>query len=82
MRKGNTICNKGKQYMKTIENKSGEEHLILDSKGEIEYVLVPLKKYEKIIDLLEDYGLGQAMKEAETSKILHKKAALEFLKHA
>lgn len=65
--------------MKTFKNKTGEEHLIADSKGKVEYVLVPLKKHERIIDLLEDYGLGKSKKEAETSKILNKKAPMDFL---
>jgi len=68
--------------MNMLEKKSGIKHMIIDNRGKVEYVLLPVKRYEKIMAALEDYGLGRAMKEAENSKILNKKAALEFLKHA
>ncbi len=68
--------------MKTISKKLGSEKYITDASGEVEYVILPLVEYEKIIDLLEDYGLGLAMKEAEGDKTYDKEQALRYLDHA
>ena len=41
-----------------------------------------IKEYEKLIELIEDYGLGLAMKEAEAEKVYEKEAALRYLENA
>ena len=68
--------------MKTKSQKLGSEKFITDANGEIEYVILPLAEYEKLIDLLEDYGLGLAMKEVEGDKAFNKEQALRYLDHA
>jgi hypothetical protein len=65
--------------MKSLSNKKTEKKYITNAKGKVEFVLVPVGEYEKVIELLEDYGLGLAIKEAEGSKRYTKKEALRFL---
>ena len=68
--------------MKTKSQKLGSEKYITNANGEVEYVILPLNEYEKLIDLLEDYGLGLAMKEVEGDKAFNKEQALRYLDHA
>ena len=56
----------------TLEN----EQVILDSKGQPEYVVLPIDRYERLIQLLEEYGLGQAILEAENEPRFSKSEAL------
>lgn len=67
--------------MKAVSKKIGKEQFITDSNGAVEYVIIPILEYEKIIELLEDYGLGLAMQEAEKDKIFTKEKALEYLQN-
>lgn len=59
----------------TLEN----EQIILDSKGEPEYVVLPVARYQKLLQLLEAYGLGQAILEAENEPRYSKLEALVLL---
>lgn len=67
--------------MKAVLKKIGKEQFITDSNGDIEYVIIPILEYKKIIEVLEDYGLGLAMQEAEKEKIFTKEKALEYLRN-
>lgn len=58
-----------------------EEQVILNQKGQPEFVVLPIGRYRRILKLLEDYGLGQAILEAETAPRLSKHEALTILKH-
>lgn len=68
--------------MKTLSKKLGSERYITDANGEVESVILSLAEYEKVINLLEDYGLGLAMKEAESDKTFDKGQALKYLDNA
>jgi len=67
--------------MKTAK-KIGYEQYITNPKGEIEFVVLPIKEYEKLVELIEDHGLGMAIKEAEQDKLYKKEAALRYLENA
>lgn len=54
-------------------------HYITDSKGKVESVVVDAKKFEALIELLEDFGLGRAMKRAMKDKKYSREQALKFL---
>jgi hypothetical protein len=51
--------------MKLVQMKISGKKYITNSKGKVKSVVVPVMEYERVIELLEDYGLGLAMKEAE-----------------
>ncbi|NNM95923.1 MAG: hypothetical protein HKL88_10765 [Bacteroidia bacterium] len=55
------------------------EQFIAGKNGKIEYVVVPAKEYEILAEIVEDYGLGLAMKKALKDKMYSKKDALKFL---
>lgn len=55
------------------------EQVILDAKGRPEYVVIPIDRYRKLLEMLEDFGLGQAILEAELSPRLSGAEALAFL---
>ena len=55
------------------------EQVILDAKGRPEYVVIPIDRYRKLLEMLEDFGLGQAMLEAELSPRLSTAEALAFI---
>ena len=54
-------------------------HYITDSKGNVESVVMDAKKFEALIELLEDFGLGRAMKRAMKDKKYSKTEALKIL---
>ncbi|MEO8209642.1 MAG: antitoxin [bacterium] len=56
-----------------------DKKFITNEKGEVESIVLPINEYNKIIELIEDYGLGLAMKEAEGGGYVGKEAALKFL---
>lgn len=79
MSKSKTTRNKNAILnMKTL----GYEKLITNAKGEIEFVAIPINEYEKLLELIEDYGLGLAIKEAEGDKLYSKEEAIRFLENA
>ncbi|MCB0725882.1 MAG: hypothetical protein R3A12_00675 [Ignavibacteria bacterium] len=70
--------------MNSFKNyKIGKEKFITNDSGKIESVVLSIGDYNTIIELLEDYGLGLAMQEAEIESekegYLNKKEALKFL---
>ena len=42
-------------------------------------VQIPIAEFEKIEEILEDYGLAQLMDEVEDEKTLNKEEALKYL---
>jgi len=69
---------KARAILKTL----GYEKLITNAKGDVEFVAIPINAYEKLLELIEDYGLGLAMKAAEGEKLYSKDEALRFLENA
>ena len=63
----------------TLEKIVTVEQVILNQKGQPEFVVLPVERYRRILKLLEDYGLGQAILEAETAPRLSKKEASALL---
>ncbi len=59
--------------------KIGKNKFITDKNGEIESIVLPINEYNKLIELIEDYGLGFAMKEAEGDGYVNKEEALKIL---
>ena len=57
------------------------EQFIAGKNGKIQYVIVPTGKYEIISDIIEDYGLGLAIKLAMKDKMYSKKEALKLIAH-
>ncbi len=55
------------------------QQLITDLKGRVKSVILPAKKFEKLVELLEDYGLGLAMKKTLGDKLYTRKEALRRL---
>jgi hypothetical protein len=68
--------------MKAKIHKLGNEKYITNASGEVEFVVLTVSDYKKIIELLEDYGLGLAIKEAEGEKTYRKDEALRYLENA
>ena len=56
------------------------EQVILGPAGEPEYVVLPIAKYARFLQLLEDMGLSQAILEADREPRFTKSEALGFLK--
>ncbi|MCY7326982.1 MAG: hypothetical protein LH618_00370 [Saprospiraceae bacterium] len=65
--------------MLQIESILEKEQVILDAKGQPEYVVLPIDRYKRLLQLLEDYGLGQAILEAEMEPRHTKLEALSLL---
>jgi|GEM_PF-1157279 len=76
-----TLVRKQTLTLKTAK-KLGHEKYITNSKGEIEFVALPIQEYEQLMELIEDYGLGLAIKEAEGDARYKKEAALRYLENA
>jgi hypothetical protein len=55
------------------------EQFIAGKNGKIEYVIVPANEYQVLSDIVEEYGLGLAMKKALKDKMYSKKEALKYL---
>jgi hypothetical protein len=49
--------------------------------GEPEFIVLPVDAYQQLIELIEDYGLGLAMQEAERDTRYNHEDALRFLEH-
>lgn len=58
------------------------EQYITNAQGTPEFIVIPVDAYRQLAQLLEDYGLGLAMREAEDAKAYSKEEALRFLDHA
>lgn len=59
----------------------GQEQYINNMQGEPEFIVLPVAFYDQLIELIEDYGLGAAIKEAENSNRYNKEDALRFLEN-
>lgn len=57
----------------------GQEQYITNSQGQPEFIVLPVAAYQKLIEVIEDYGLGVAIQEAENSPRYSQEAALRFL---
>ncbi|MFN0037078.1 MAG: hypothetical protein ACKVUS_18640 [Saprospiraceae bacterium] len=55
------------------------EQVILDAQGKPAYVVVPVERYKKLLEALEDFGLGEAILEAEQDPRLSRMEALAVL---
>ena len=63
--------------LKIVKN----EQYITNAQGEVEYVVLPLDKYSKLLEIIEDYGLANAMNEAEKDKTYSKEEALKIIEN-
>ena len=59
------------------------EHMqyITGKGGKAEYVVLPINDFQKLIDLVEDYGLMQAIKKTTKDKFYSKKQAQKLLEN-
>ena len=55
------------------------KNYVLDSDRQPIAVQIPIAEFEKIEEILEDYGLAQLMDEVEGDEILGKEEALKYL---
>ena len=52
---------------------------VLDKDQKPIAVQIPIAEFEKIEEILEDYGLGKLIEEVENDQILDKEKALQYL---
>ncbi len=52
---------------------------VLDDDNNPIAVQIPLAEFEKIEEIIEDYGLGKLIEEVENDETLSKKEALKYL---
>ena len=55
------------------------EQFIAGKNGKLQYVIVPVDEYKILSDIIEDYGLGLAMKKAMKDKMYSRKETLKIL---
>jgi RelB Antitoxin alpha helical domain len=55
------------------------KNYVLDNHQKPIAVQIPIAEFEKIEEILEDYGLAQLMEEVENDEILNKQEALKYL---
>lgn len=55
------------------------EQYISNADGEVEFIVLPAKVYKRLLDFIEDYGLGMAIREAEDDKRYDIEEGLNFL---
>lgn len=55
------------------------KNIVFDTNQKPIAVQIPIAEFEKIEEILEDYGLAQLMKEVENNETLNKKEALKYL---
>ncbi len=65
--------------MSKSEKQIADARFITNDKGEKEFAVIPITEYEQIIEMLEDYGLAEAMKVAEGGKLYGKAEAEKLL---
>ena len=65
--------------MADVQRMFGDEKFITGSNGVVESVIMSVKEYSSIVEIIEDYKLGQLIKAEENTDTLSKKEALEFL---
>jgi hypothetical protein len=62
-----------------VESILEQEQVIVNPEGKPEYVVLPIARYRRLLQLLEDYGLGQAILKAEKEPRHSKSEALALL---
>lgn len=62
-----------------VEFNLQKEQVILNPKGQPEYVVLPIARYRHLLRLLEDYGLGRAILKAEKEPRHSKSEAFALL---
>lgn len=67
--------------MTAIQLENFKKQYIYDAKGNAEYVVLSINDYQKLMDLLEDFTLGEAMVAAEDAPRYGKEDALKFLEN-
>ncbi len=55
------------------------KNYVLDTKQNKIAVQIPIAEFERIEEILEDYGLAQLMNEAQGDETLNKEEALKYL---
>ncbi|NCR02300.1 MAG: hypothetical protein GPJ11_24755 [Microcystis aeruginosa L211-101] len=55
------------------------KNYVLDKDQKPIAVQIPIAEFEKIEEILEDYGLGKLIEEVENDQILDKEKALQYL---
>ena len=55
------------------------KNYVLDSNQNKIAVQIPIAEFEKMEEILEDYGLAQLMDEVEDDETLNREEALEYL---
>ena len=65
--------------MQNVQEYLKNPQFINDNKGKPEYVVLKFEEFEHLLEVLEDFGLGQAMLEAENSPRMSKNEALKLL---
>ena len=55
------------------------KNYVLDNNQKTIAVQIPIAEFEKIEEILEDYGLGKLIEEVENDQILDKEKALQYL---
>lgn len=56
------------------------KNIVLDENQQPIAVQIPITEFEKIEEILEDYGLAKLIKESENEKRLSQKEALQYYK--
>ncbi|GBF80164.1 hypothetical protein [Aphanothece sacrum] len=56
------------------------KNYVLDKNQKAIAVQIPIAEFEKIEEILEDYGLGKLIEEVENDETLSKQEALKYLK--
>ena len=67
--------------MITFPLENFKKQFIYDAHGKAEYIVLSIADYERLIELLEDNALGEAMLAAEDTPRYNKEKALKFLTH-
>lgn len=55
------------------------KNYLLDDNQQPIAVQIPIAEFERIEEILEDYGLAQLMEEEEDDQILNKEEALKYI---
>ena len=55
------------------------KNYVLDSDSHLIAVQIPIAEFEKIEEILEDYGLAQLINEVEDEETFNKEEALKYL---
>ena len=67
--------------MTTFPLENLKKQFIYDAHGKAEYVVLSIAEYERLVELIEDNALGEAMLAAEGAPLYNKEEALKFLEN-